>query len=263
MEQALFIARADRLGYYNGDFSRIYYGTEFCERLLPSPTELRTVIDFVRDNGLAFTFVTPYVTETGLKKLRGLLDIISRELPGAEVICNEYGVLRVLHNNYPDLEPVLGRLLNRMKRGPRLMTVLDKLPATTAHYFRSNNLNVPALGDFLAGFGVRRVELDNVLQGFDFVLERFRGSLYIPYAYVSTTRLCLANGCDDPSRAEMVSISPCQRECRKYTFTMSNPIMPLKLLRKGNTIFFRNDAIPEDIVDRGIDRLVVQPELPV
>jgi len=264
METALLVARTEYLAYFNNEFSRLYFGNEFCERLLPAAAELREALALVRDRrGVGFTFVTPYVTEKGLRTLRRLLDIISREMPGSEVVCNEYGVLRTLHKDYPALEPVLGRLLSRMKRGPRLMTVIDKLPASTVHYFRDNNLNVPALAEFLSGLGVKRVELDNVLQGFDFTLERFTGSLYFPFAYVTTTRLCLANGCEDAARAEQVTISPCRRECRRYTFRMTHPIMPLPLIRKGNTIFFRNDRLPDGLEERGFDRLVVQPELPM
>ena len=43
----------------------------------------------------------------------------------------------------------MGRLLHKMKRGPRLMTVISKLPPSTVEYFRSTNLTVPILGGFL------------------------------------------------------------------------------------------------------------------
>jgi hypothetical protein len=263
MEQTLFISKADNLGYFRPVYTRLYFGVEFCERLMPAAADLKRVLDFVEEKGLEFTLVSPYVTETGLKRLRGLLEMLSQIRPGSEVVFNDYGVLRVLHQYYPGLEPVLGRLLNRMKRGPRLMTVIDKLPQTTVAYFRDSNLNVPALCEFLNAHGVGRVDLDNVLQGFGFTLERLKGSLYVPYAYVTTTRLCLANACDVPGGEERIGVFPCKLECQKYTFYLSSVVMPVMLERKGNTVFFRNDRIPDDIESRGIDRLVTQPEIPM
>ena len=92
-----------------------------------------------------FVMIGERINPTGRK-------ILAREMPEAEVVFNEWGVLRVLRTDYPALKPVMGRLLNRMKRGPRLMGVIDRLPPTTAHYFRSNYLNIEALTDFLGEF---------------------------------------------------------------------------------------------------------------
>jgi hypothetical protein len=107
------------------------------------------------------------------------------------------------------------------------------------------------------------VELDNLLQGIDLPLQNLDVSLYFPFAYVTTTRLCLMSGCEDPDREEVVGVFPCNRECRKYTLGMANDIMPVLLIRKGNTIFFENPALPDDLDAAGISRLVTQPELPM
>jgi len=41
--------------------------------------------------------------------------------------------------------------------------------------------------------------------------------------------------------------------------------METRLIRKGNTIFFNNDKIPkgEELREKKIDRLVIQPEIPI
>jgi hypothetical protein len=63
----------------------------------------------------------------------------------------------------------------------------------------------------------------------------------------------------------MVGILPCKQECQKYTFSLDNPVMETSLIRKGNTIFFKNDKIPkgEELRGKKIDRLVIQPEIPI
>jgi len=263
MEQAIFISKVENLKYFSPDFSRLYFGNEFCEHLIPSVAELDQVLDFVSGNSLDFTFVTPYVTNNGLRRLEVLFQEVAQKRPNSEIVFNDYGVLRILCNRYSELEPVMGRLLNRMKRGPRLMVVMDKLPQTTVEYFRSSNLTLPVLTKFLNDKGVRRVELDNVLQGFDFALNDLSASLYLPFAYVTTTRLCLTNSCDIPEREELIGIFPCQRECQKYTFYLRSEIMPVILIRKGNTIFFENGALPEGIEEMGITRIVTEPEIPM
>ena len=141
--------------------------------------------------------------------------------------------------------------------------VIDKLPQSTVEYFQGSNLTVPILGEFLSKNKVRRVELDNVLQGFDFSLNNLNASLYVPFVYVATTRLCLANSCDTPETEEMIGIFPCKQECQKYTFYLQNEIMPVMLIRKGNTIFFENEALPDDLEEKGINRIVTQPEIPM
>ncbi len=263
MEHAVFISKIEHLKYVSPRFSRLYFGNEFCEQLIPSRSDLRQVLDFVAEQGLDFTFVTPYVTDKGMKRLGPLLGEIKRRKPDSEVVFNDYGVLRVLHSRYTRLQPVMGRLLVRMKRGPRLMMVIDKLPETTVEYFRSSNITVPVLVDFLREQGVRRVELDNVLQGIDFHLDNLTGSIYVPFAYVTTTRFCLTNSCDIPEKEEFIGIFPCRRECQRYTFYLRSGIMPVVLVRKGNTVFFENETLPDDIESIGISRIVTEPEIPI
>jgi len=143
------------------------------------------------------------------------------------------------------------------------MIVIDKLPQTTVEYFQRSNLAVPTLDQFLNENRVRRVELDNVLQGIDFAPCNLGVSLYMPFVYVTTTRFCLVNSCDVPEKKEIIGIFPCGKECQKYTFYLTNPIMPVTLIRKGNTIFFSNEVLPDGLEDKGINRLVFQPEIPM
>jgi len=264
-ETALYITKAADLKHYNDSFSRIYFGNEFCEHLIPSASEVKRVLGFASENNLGFTLVTPYVTEEGVKILELLFQKIEQEKPGSEAVFNDWGVLHILNEKHPNLEPVMGRLLNKMKRGPRLMNLIDILPQSTMDYFRSCSLDVPIYQKFLIRNRVRRVGLDNLLQGIDLNLSNsgISASLYIPYGYITTTRLCLATSCDEHGKEDEVGIFPCQKECQRYTFHLRNPVMPVLLIRKGNTIFFENRALPDDTEKKGITRIVVEPEIPI
>jgi hypothetical protein len=261
-ERAVYLTRADELARCEPGFSRLYTGHEFCERLLPSPRELARTIERAAERGLDLTLLTPYVTEQGLRRVRALLEVLDAKAPGAEVVFNDWGVLRVLSRELPGLRPVLGRLLTKMKRGPRLASLAGAFNAATARYFRSCSLDVPLYRSFLRSRGVARVELDNVLQGLDLELGGLRASLYVPYGYVATTRLCLAASCDRHGMEDEVGIFPCRKECRDYTFELRQRGVPAVQLRKGNTVFFENPELPGNLERGGLDRIVTQPELP-
>lgn len=265
MELAFYITNIKMLRSWNTSFTRIYFGNEFCERLLPSPEEINTMLKFVLENNLAFSFVTPYVTDAGLNHVKTLLEIIARKKSDSEVIFNDWGIFQVLNENYPSFEPVMGRLLNKMKRDPRLLIFIDSLPETAKTYFTSLNIDVPFFTNFLKERGVKRVEVDNVLQGIktNFKNLGLKASLYTPYVYVTTSRLCLAISCNIYGMEDIVGIFPCKRECQKYTFYLKTLVMPVNLIRKGNTIFFKNQEVPEDLESMGIDRVVVEPKIPL
>jgi hypothetical protein len=136
------------------------------------------------------------------------------------------------------------------------------LPERAVQHFRESNVDTPEFRDFLAGLGIRRVELDNLTGG----IRRQKGvlpaSLHVPFAYVTTTRFCPAASCEKQS-IPFRRIGDCAFECRGYTFSLRHPDMPRGLLLKGNTQFFRNDRLPDDLEALNIDRLVHAPEIPV
>ncbi|MBS7640279.1 hypothetical protein KEJ12_01320 [Candidatus Bathyarchaeota archaeon] len=264
MERAAYITKIENILRIDTKFyQRIYFGQEFCERLLPSPEDLKRAIDFARENKLQFTLITPYVTNRGLRELRYLLDLIASETPQNEVVFNDYGVLRMLKRRYPELKPVMGRLLNKMKRDPRILFIASMLPIDAIRYFRGLSIDNPIYRDFLIQNNITRIELDNVFQGFDINLSisGISASIYVPYAYVTTTRACLAINCDVYGMEDIVGIFPCKRECQKYTFYLKSSAMPTILIRKGNTIFVRNEKVPSYIDKIGVDRIVYEIDL--
>lgn len=262
MEEAIFIAKLNSLKQPDPKYTRVYFGNEFCQRLIPKIPELDTALKLVKAWGRKFTLVTPYVTEDGLAALRPVLEHTEKNWPGSEVVVNDWGVLRLVAREFKNLEPLLGRLLTKQKRGPRLIKLQDRVPEAMLDHFRRSNVDVPILSGFLARLGVKRVELDNLLQGL--VREGLcqKGSLYLPYAYVATTRYCISASAEK-SRKFLRSMPACSNECRKYVFKLSHPDTPVDLFLKGNAQFFYNDRVPENLETLNIDRIVYEPEIPV
>jgi len=265
MEQALYISKIAHLKYWKQEFSRLYFGMEFCERLIPSPSQLKKALHFVQENDLDFTLVTPYVTNSGLKKVEKLILMLSGFKPGSEIVFNDWGVFHLLRENNHPLKPILGRLLNKMKRGPRIVSIKNRIPPTSLTYFKTPNLSIPEIQDFLIKNDITRVEFDNLLQGLNLngITSNLHLSLYLPFAYITTTRFCLMPSIT--SSYEMkIGVLPCKKECQHYAFSLRNPVMTTPLIRKGNTIFFSNEQIPYELIrKKKIDRVVVEPEIPL
>lgn len=273
MEKAVFISKIKDLGLLGKNrakYTRLYFGNEFCERLIPPPKDIKEVLDFASENGFEFSFVTPYVTNKGIQKLLPLLKIIKKDSKykkkSYEIVINDYGVLSMLKKkNMKELKPVIGRLLTKQMRDPRIMNVKKKLSKETLEHFQQSNASLKIFQAFLYEKGVERVELDNILQGIkdDFSIYKIKGSLYYPYVYASTSRFCLAKSCKDKNGRERLGISMCGKECQDYTFKLKNKSMPIELLMKGNTIFFKNYNLHENLEKQGINRLVFMPTIPL
>jgi len=262
MEQAIFVTKSENLKYANKKYSRLYFGNEFCQRLIPSLEEIKAVTGFTLKNSMSLTMVTPYVTGEGIGALMPIFEFMSGEFPETEIVVNDWGVLRLLRNKFNRLNLALGRLLTKQKRGPRILNLKKMVPEETLRHFQRSNADVPILSEFLINNGIKRIELDNLLQGISRESPGLKASLYFPFAYVTTTRFCLtALACAGKKFSR--SIHACGKDCQRFTFDLRHKNMPVDLILKGNTQFFINAQLPENLAGLNIDRLVFQPEIPL
>lgn len=284
IEKALFVNRIENLKYMTPRYNRLYFGNEFCEKLIHQTKELEKVVTYCNKKKLGFSLVTPFVTNSGLAILEKLFSWLRDNKISCEVIINDYGVLDLISEKYQFLLPVLGRLLTKQKRDPRILNLIKKEPENRVFlrdneysiilarktpdalisHFKEANINVPIIQNFLRRNRINRVEIDNLLQGMNLKVpkEDFCASLYVPYGYITTTRLCSANLFRKAKRFSC-SISHCVKECRIYTLRLRNKYLPL-LYKKGNTIFFKNPTMlmQSELLEKGINRIVYQPEIP-
>jgi len=261
MEQAIFISKTENLKYVNSKYTRLYFGNEFCQHLIPSLEDFSVIMDFVLRHNMQFSLVTPYVTNKGIEILRPLLEYATRSISSAEIVINDWGLFRVVRDEFNGLNLVLGRLLTKQKRGPRILNLKEIVPKTMIQHFKESNIDVPTLSDFLINNGINRVELDNLLQGIARQAPSLKASLYFPFSYVTTTRFCLTATSERKVRP-LRSISDCNKECQRYTFRLRHKNMPVDLFLKGNTQFFKNERLPDNLDDLNVDRIVYEPEIP-
>ena len=263
--------------------SRLYFGAEFCQRLIPTQDELAAAMDIAAKNALKFTLVTPYVTDDGLRALSKLFAYLEKKGDATEVVVNDLGVLSVLRGDFPRLVPVYGRLMNKMTRMPRFARQLpDRLNPQQLGAYQKCSLLLPHYQKFLSGMGVGRLEFDVVSQGIkmDFGGGPFRASFYYPWTYITSGRVCEAGSVSQPpeKKFSLDSDSRCGRECQKYYVHMfkedcgcgekcaHKSAESKYLFQKGNAVFMLCEAprqVLENLFSRGFDRVIYEPGFPI
>lgn len=261
MENAVYFSNIDKLRLYSFDYDRIYFGNEFCDELIPSLTDLKYALSWAKEKNKSFSFVTGYVSEFKIEKYRSLLSVLAELAPGSEVIINDWGLLRMcLQNN---LVPVLGRLLVRQKRDPRIAFFAKLLSKATRLRLHQTGLS-NSFKTFLETQQIARIELDNLIQGMDMnELQdvNFSYSVYVPFGYITTTRICYFRN-RSLSKNKRFSILPCTRLKECGLAKLHNKQMKDPLFMRGNTIFFKNNSQAFLEFDSRINRIVHQPEIP-
>jgi len=258
------------------NFTRCVFGNEFCEHLAPSPAALESALTATISNNLTFTLLTPYVSNQGITTYKPLFALLA-ERGGCEVVFNDWGTLNLLRREFPMLIPVQGRLLNKSLRDPRVTTIYAASPAPPAAItaLQRSNLDCDSYTGLLSRLRVETVELDNLPQGNDlsFSESGMKISVYLPFGFISTSRICMAAGLHFRKQDKFQPGTPCRHECQthllEYTYTNS-PFgnRDQKFYLKGNTYFYLHTeammrALFAQAQEGRIARLTLQPRLPM
>jgi hypothetical protein len=218
VERAVFVADIGRLPPPAEPYGRLYLGSEFCVRRLPDERGLQEAAATAARRGMAFTLVTPFLDEPGLARTLELV----RALPAAgaiEVVANDLGLLEALRQAGWAGTVVAGRLLTRQRRGPGFQ-VFGAVPPEAAAALRASALDAPAFVELLGSvYGVRRFELDDLVQGVAVpaLPAGVSLSLYRPWLLVTATRNCPwvfdgrtweREGCARPCRGHLLRLAP-------------------------------------------------------
>jgi hypothetical protein len=262
VQRAIYVSKPEELQPFDPSFEQVYLGGEFCQWQLPSARDLHSTLELSEKHGVGFTLVTPFLSDTGVSRARKLLDMLDE---GSEVVFNDWGLLPSITERR--LEPVLGRLLVKVRRDPRIGAA-DLANEDMAAYLRSSNLSQPTFLAFLKSHGIGRAELDNVQQGWDLDLPpEIRTSLYYPFVHASVTRRCsLLHG--DAGAAGGRMDGSCVKHCKHVVYRSSIPVHVAGGEERsdqylhGAALYFENRDIPEpsQLESWGTDRMVHMPD---
>ncbi len=238
-------------------FSRVYIGNEFCPNIFPDNQQLLKLMDKAYESNFEITLSFSCINESYIKQVNKILDEIDNWCKSVnrkvEIVINDWGMPEIL-KKYSNLQPVLGRLLNRRKKDPRLKWWwgYDKCDCN----FDENILNTDHFIEFLDKLGISRFEFeDNPVKS---RIPEGRHSLHFPFYQINTASFCLLYAHCNLKKPDLV-VSGCPNYCNE--FYLQYPFH-LDMIGKGNTIFGFNKSLfiesetLKEYIDAGIDRLV-------
>lgn len=257
--------------------SRAYLGNEFCESLLPSLDSFSGTCEKLWRRQVAITFLTPPATDEGLDALRVLFAWLARQGRPVEVVFNDWGVLELVHTEFPGLHPVRGRLLNKTMRDPRVVPLYNapSAPAGIRASMQPAGLDTPFLRSLMSRYGVATVEMDILPNGaeLDFHQLPFQVACYVPCGFVTTGRHCMVSSWHVEGSQRFRPGVRCRLECRDYMTTHTYSASALstdgtRFFQRGNTFFYYPDekalhGFLECAGEKGVARLIYEPGLPM
>lgn len=235
--------------------THLYFGSEFCEHLLPSAPALREALRQAESAGLHLVLLTPVASPEVLARLDVLLTMLP---PGSEVVVNDWGVAHELARRFADLRPVAGRVLCRMTKDPRL----DAGWAGRC----GHGLAAPTMRALFARLGIRSLEIDVPLFADDaaFAELPLPTAVHLPYVYVAKGRMCRAGALAVEGPERFAVGRRCQKECLRFSALASRPgrADAGASVQLGNTLFSRHSEAMAHSLRRAVDskhvaRLVV------
>lgn len=255
---------------YPHEITHLYFGAEFCEINIPTESELEEFIKICKEDDLSPVFMTPPVTDYGIEKIDDCLKFLYNKFDKLAVVVNDLGVLELVNRKYSHVEIIFGRILDKMSHDPRILeiNINDYYGENGLKYARTpGNISHYSLG-IMKKYSANRIEYDLPKTGIELLNDEMTFSLYWPFSYLTTGRVCLFKGMYQHDKF-IVGNHKCGRLCKNIDLELKKPLMgfqveygkkinELTLFQKGNTVYFLNDQSLFLDAQKWFDRIVVQ-----
>lgn len=263
--EKIIISSSDVLGsFIDEPITHIYLGNEFCEYKLPTNVQLRSLMTLCQKENLNPVLVTPPVTDYGINKISLLLDEIDNNSFSVELIVNDVGVLQLIHDRQINCSVTLGRVFDKMSHDSRAsVQQFDTYYGSTGKKFAASPgiISKQSKKKFIS-YNVTRYEFDLPKVGIRLPCNGERYSLYWPFSYLTTGRVCFFRSIAQKGRNKfLVGSDPCIMPCRELQMLKAKGLHPDSehyLFQHGNTIFFVNDRREGEKYFDMFDRIVLQ-----
>ena len=212
---------------------RFYIGNQFCHNLFPTEEQLFSIMDKMRSEGLEITLAFSYIREFMLPSVGKLLEKVDNWCcihgVNVEIVVNDWAVVEMLHGKTTRLCPVLGTLLNKRKKDPRM-----KYKSGDISLFQQNSLNAEFYRDFLAEeFHIHRYEWESC--GYPQEFPPGKNSLHLPFYQTNTSQYCpLYALCTTGDRGTQQLAEHCPKFCEKYALLYPEH---LHMIGRYNSLF--------------------------
>ena len=230
--------------------SGIQFGNEFCERLLPTQRDVSRITDWCQSRNLTFSFATPMLADKGIAQLAKLLGLLPAQ---CEVVCNDFGVLRLVTQGFHGLQPVAGRQLCKMIKDPRL-------PSADWAKAIPPGLQSSLFVRMLHRFNISSLETDvrPFADTTDFEPNGLDLSVHIPFGYTLKGRICRPGSLHLSKQKKFTPGHSCQKECLSYFGKMERTGKQspheLKAFTRGNSIFYHYADEQQRVLKHAINK---------
>ena len=220
---------------------RFYIGNQFCHNLFPTEEQLFSIMDKMYSEGSEITLVFSYIREFMLLSVGKLLEKVDNWCcihgVNVEIVVNDWAMAEMLCGKTSRLRPVLGTLLNKRKKDPRM-----KYKSGDTSLFQQNSLNVGFYRDFLAEeFHIHRYEWESC--GYPQELPPGKNSLHLPFYQTNTSQYCpLYALCTTGDRGIQQLAERCPKFCEKYALLYPEH---LHMAGRYNSLFGVDKTLPE------------------
>ena len=219
----------------------LYIGNQFCHNLFPTEEQLFSVMDKTYSEGSEITLVFSYIREFMLLSVGKLLEKVDNWCcihgVNVEIVVNDWAMVEMLCGKTSRLHPVLGTLLNKRKKDPRM-----KYKSGDTLLFQQNSLNAGFYRDFLAEeFHIHRYEWESC--GYPQELPPGKNSLHLPFYQTNTSQYCpLYALCTTGDRGTQQLAEHCPKFCEKYALLYPEH---LHMAGRYNSLFGVDKTLPE------------------
>lgn len=228
---------------------RLYIGSASCTQLLPDAATLDALLDAAERADLAVTLLLPPLRTGDGASLEALLRHLESRREPMELSVNDWGALELLQGHRDALEPVLGPLLNKLRRDPRMQWKAGS--AVHNALLAQSNFNDPHFLTFLRGFGIRRLEYECCDRAID--VPEGHHSLHLPFYHTNTSAWCTLRAlCERGDRGMQGPAAHCPHWCARNAQLYPKQ---LNLIGRGNALLALDRSVGAHIPAH-IDRLV-------
>ena len=173
-----------------------------------------------------------------------------------EIVVNDWAMVEMLCGKTSRLHPVLGTLLNKRKKDPRM-----KYKSGDISLFQRNSLNAKFYRDFLAKeFHIHRYEWESC--GYEQQIPPGKNSLHIPFYQTNTSQYCpLGAVCETGERGRQKLAKKCPGYCTEYALLYPEH---LHMIGRYNSLFgidmriLKEEEILKNYIQNGVDRVVIR-----
>lgn len=229
---------------------RLYIGNAFCHLLFPKGDQLFLLLEKARKDGLQVTLTFSYIREFMLERMKMLLNRLEawceKNESILEIQVNDWAMAEMIKEKSL-LIPVLGILLNKRRKDPRLHYKLETMTQTGAEaggkFLEENSLNADFYREYLEKeYGIARFEWESC--GYDMAFPVGKNSLHLPFYQTNTSQYCtLYAKCTTGERGKQKLVKQCQGFCKDYAFLYPDH---LKMVGRYNSLFAMDSRIFED-----------------